>query len=68
MIYGKKFSLLFRNDLFLIIKDANIASYADDNSIYQSSNNVDDVRNGLQVPAEIPFRWFTNYKMKGNTD
>ena len=41
------------------MKDVNIASYADDNAVYQSGNNVDDVINGLQVSAEKLFRWFT---------
>ena len=59
---------IFLSDLFLIIQDVNIASYVDDSIIYQSGNNVDDVTNGLQVPAEKFFRWFTDNEMKGNTD
>ena len=55
-------------DLFLIITDANIASYADDDTIYQPGSNVDDVVNGLQVSAEKSFGWFTDYQMKENTD
>lgn len=46
------------------MKDVNIASYADDNAVYQSGNNVDDVINGLQVSAEKLFRWFTDSQMK----
>ena len=34
---------IFLSDLFLVVKDVNFASYADDNTIYQSANNVDDV-------------------------
>ena len=44
------------NDLFLVIKDANFhAIYADDNTIHKSGTNVDDVINGLQVPAQKAF-------------
>ena len=46
------------------MKDVNIASYADDNAVYQSGNNVDAVINGLQIWAEKRFRWFTDSQMK----
>ena len=32
---------IFLSDLFLVVKDVNFASYADDNTIYQSGRNVD---------------------------
>ena len=34
---------IFLSDLFLIIKDTDFASYADDSTIYKESNNTDDV-------------------------
>ena len=43
---------IFLSDLFLVVKDVNYASYADNNSIYQSANNVDDVINNLRLSAE----------------
>ena len=55
----------FLSDLFLVVKDLNFASYADDN---QSGRNVDDVINDLQLPAEKPFHWFSDNQMKENTD
>ena len=58
---------LFLSDLFLVVKDVNFANYADDNTIYQSANNVDDVINDLQLSAEKLFRWFSDNQMKGNT-
>ena len=57
----------FLSDLFPIIQDVNIASCADDNTIYQSDNNIDDVINGLQVSAEKRFLWSTDNQMKGKT-
>ena len=59
---------IFISDLFLVIKDVDFASYADDNTIYQSGRTVDDVINGLQVSAEKLFQWFSDNQMKGNTD
>ena len=55
------------SDFFFVNKDINFASYAGDNTIYQSGNNVDDVLNGLQISVEISFCWFTDSQVKGNT-
>ena len=59
---------IFLSDLFLVVKDVNFASYADDNTIYQSGRNANDVINDLQLSAEKLFRWFSDNQMKGNTD
>ena len=50
------------------VKDLNFASYADDNTIYQTGRNVDDTINDLQLSVEKLFRWFSDNQMKGNTD
>ena len=34
---------IFLSNLFIIIKDTNFASYADDNTFYKASNTIDDV-------------------------
>ena len=62
------YSVFFLQDLFLVVKDVNLASYSDDNTIYQSGRNVDDVINDKQLSAEKLFRWFCDNQMKGNTD
>ena len=59
---------IFLSDLFLVAKDVNFASYVDDNTIYQSGRNVDDVINDLQLSAEKLFRSFSDNQIKGNTD
>ena len=59
---------IFLSDLFLVAKDVNFASYVNDNTIYQSGRNVDDVINDLQLSAEKLFRWFSDNQIKGNTD
>ena len=58
---GRIFFNIFLSDLFLTIKDVSIASYADDNTTYESGNNGDDGINSLQVLAEKVSRWFTVY-------
>ena len=65
---GSNFIQFFLSDLFLVVKDVNFASFADDNTIYQSGRNVDDVINDLQLSAEKLFRWFSDNRMKRNTD
>ena len=51
-----------------VVKDVNLVSYADDNTIYQSGRNVDNVINDLQLSAEKLFRLFSDNQMKRNTD
>ena len=53
---GSNFIQFFLSDLFLVVKDVNFASFADDNTIYQSGRNVDDVINDLRLSAKKPFR------------
>ena len=59
---------IFLNDLFLIVKDVKFASYADDNTIYYSGNETDDVIDSLQLSANKLFLWFADNQMKGNAD
>ena len=59
---------IFLSDLFLVAKYVNLSSYVDDNTVYQSGRNVDDVINDLQLSAEKLFRWFSDNQIKENTD
>ena len=59
---------IFLSDLFLVINDIDFSSYADDNTIYDSGNSIDEVISSLQVSAEKLFQWFSNNQMKGNTE
>ena len=53
---GSNFIQYLLSDLFLVVKDVNFASYADDTAIHQSGRNVDDVVNDLKLSAENLFR------------
>ena len=48
----------FLTDLFFIIEDTNIATYADYNTPYFSADNIDGVIKSLEEASEILFRWF----------
>ena len=51
---------VFINNLFLVVKDINFGSYADNNTIYQWGKTVDDVINGLQGSADKLLKWFSD--------
>ena len=59
---------IFLSDLFLVISSTDFSSYADDNTIYDSSNSIDDVISSLQESVEKLFQWFSYNQMKGNAD
>ena len=59
---------IFLSDLYFKISDTDFSSYADDNTIYDSGNSIDEVISSLQESAEKLFQWFSHDQMKGNTD
>ena len=54
--------------MFYDINDCDIASYADDNTPYASSSNLDAVINKLEESTNNLFQWFRNNHMKANAD
>ena len=59
---------IFLSDLFFVISNTDFSSYADDNTIYDSGNSIDDVISSLQESGEKLFQWFSHSQMKRNTD
>ena len=59
---------IFLSDLFLVVKDTDFASYADDNTIYDIGDSINDVIASLQDSSEKLFQWFSDNQLKGNTD
>ena len=51
-----------------MINGIDFSSYADDNTIYDSGSNIDDVISSFQESAEKFFQWLSQNEMKGNTD
>ena len=54
--------------MFYDIDDCDIASCADDNTPYASSNNLDALINKLEDSTNYLFQWFRNNHMKANAD
>ena len=54
--------------MFSDINDCGIASYADDNTPYASSSNLDAVINKLEESTNNLFQWFKNNHMKVNAN
>ena len=59
---------IFLSDLFLVLNNVDLASYADDNTIYTTGENIDEVIFSLQESSKKLFKWFTDNQMKTNED
>ena len=59
---------IFLADLFLALKDVDIANFADDNTPFTSTNNIDDLIDSLEKASSSLFKWFKDNLSKGNPD
>ena len=59
---------LFFSDLFLFVEEADIMSYADDNTPYVCSENVDVTLEKLEEVGKLLVEWFSNNFLKTNAD
>ena len=67
-ILGPRLLNLFLSDLFLFVKEADIVSCADDNTLYVCSEKVDVILEKLEEVGKILFEWFSNNFLKANAD
>ena len=65
-ILGPLLFNIFLIDLFFIIGDTEIASYADDNIPYVIADNIDGVIKSLEEASEMLFKWFNDNLMRIN--
>ena len=65
-ILGPLLLNIFLCDLFFIMNEADFSSYADDNTHYVVSNNIEDVSFNLQNALLILFQKFYDNQMKVN--
>ena len=59
---------IFLPGLFLVLKDVDIANFADDNTPFTSANNIDDLMDSLEKASSSLFKWFKDNLFKGNPD
>ena len=55
-------------DLFFVLRDIDIASYADDSMSFIVENNIDNVIASLEQVSDALFNWFKNNRLKNNVD
>ena len=67
-IMGPLLFNIFVHDLYYDIKKCTLFNYADDNTLFYSSFNCDDVKNVLQKEAAIAIKWYNLNGMKANPD
>ena len=51
-----------------MLKDIDVASYADDNTPFIVENNIDNVIASLEQVSDALFNWFKNNCLKNNVD
>ena len=59
---------IFLADFFLIHSDIDIENFADDNTLYLSAENVEDVIESFEQASVSLLRWFENNLLKSNAD
>ena len=67
-ILGPLLFNVFLIDLFFIIENTDIASYADDNTPYISADDIDGVIKSLEEASATLLKWFSDNLMKSNAD
>ena len=67
-ILGPLLFNIFLIDLFFIVEDFDIASYANGNTPYVNANNMDRVVKSLEEASNQLFKWFSDNIMKSNAD
>ena len=67
-ILGPLFFNIFINDMFYFIKHTKVANYADDNTLYTTTDNIKDLLKTLENETSIILEWFRINEMKSNND
>ena len=67
-ILGPLLFNIFLADLFFIVNKIDIANYADDNTPYTSSNDVNGLIKSLEEASKELFKWFDDNLRKNNPD
>ena len=62
------FLIFFWRISFFLLKDIDIASYADDSALFIVENNIDSAIEYLEQVSDALFNWFKNNSLKNNVD
>ena len=54
---------IFLSDFFLVVKETEFTSNAEDNTLYDTGNATEDVMSSLQESLKKLFKWFSDNKM-----
>ena len=65
-ILGPLLFNVFLADIFLVLKDVDIANFADDNTPFTSANNIDDLIDSREKASSSMFKWFKDNLLKSN--
>ena len=55
-------------DLFFVVKDTDIASYADDSTLFIKENKIDNVIASLEKVSDALLNWFKKNLLRNNVD
>ena len=58
---------IYTCDLFYFLENTDIASYADDNTLYSAQKNKETVINTIEISSQVLFDWFSENFMKANS-
>ena len=67
-IIGPLLFNIYLADLFLIVDDIDIANYADDNTPYNTADDIDGVIAPFENASNTLPKWFSDNLFKGNAD
>ena len=62
------FNISLSGDLLLIVKDADSASYDDDDILHDSCSFIEEIILSLQSSSKNLFQWLLGDQIKGNTE
>ena len=62
-ILGPILLSIFLSEVLLVVQNVDFASYADDNTIYDAGDSIDEVIFSLQESSEKLFKWFADNQM-----
>ena len=67
-ILGPLLFNIFLADLFFVIKDIDVGSYADESTLFIVENDIDSVFKSLEQVSDALLNWFINNRLKNNVD